>query len=184
MYATTSNRFQAENDRNNNFLRQTTQTMSAILGGCDVVTILPLKGKTTDEHELNERMAKNIPLILREESYFDKVVDPAAGSMFIEDLTNQLIEKSWNLFKEIENKGGLISCIESNFIQNLIEENQQHLLSQIESKKQTFLGINKYPNSLEKWIAVSPAEKLSGADFKPLAPFNLEQQYQPKTLVS
>ncbi|MBK9192618.1 MAG: hypothetical protein IPM77_14565 [Crocinitomicaceae bacterium] len=184
LYATTSNRFQAENDRNNNFLRQTTQAMSAILGGCDVITILPLTVKTTEEQELNERMAKNIPLVLREESYFDKVVDPAAGSMFIEDLTDQLVEKSWNLFKEIENKGGLISCIESNFIQNQIEENQNYLRSQIESKKQTFLGINKYPSSLEKWIDITASEKSSGADFKPLSPFKLEQQYQPKTMVS
>lgn len=184
LYATTSNRFQAENDRNNNFLRQTTQAMSAILGGCDVITILPLKGKTSDEQELNERMAKNIPLILREESYFDKVVDPAAGSMFIEDLTNQLIEKAWTLFKEIENKGGLITCMNSNFIQNQIEENQNYLKAQIENKKQTFLGINKYPNSLEKWIDISVPEKSSGTDFKPLATFMLEQQYQPKTMVS
>ncbi|MBI3133121.1 MAG: hypothetical protein HYZ14_00455 [Bacteroidetes bacterium] len=189
IFAKTSCRFNALNDRNTNFLRQTTQAMSAILGGCDVLTISTLKTTQPDEAILNQRMAKNIQLVLREESYFDKVVDPAAGSMYIEHLTDQLIEKAWHLFKEIEQKGGLIACLQNNTIQSLIEENQTYLVEKLRSGKQTFLGVNKYPSNLEKWIPIKlpetvPASTGTGKTFKALSPFSLESFHQTKTVVS
>jgi methylmalonyl-CoA mutase len=184
VYAKTTSRFLAVNDRNNNFIRQTTQAMSAILGGCDVLTISTLKSSNTEEEILNQRMAKNIQLVLREESYFDKVIDPAAGSMYLENLTDQLIEKAWNLFKEIENKGGLISCLQNNTIQNWIEENQNFLIEKLRSGKQTFLGVNKYPSSLEKWTDVKSEQTKSKSSFKALSTFSLESFHQAKTVVS
>jgi methylmalonyl-CoA mutase len=184
IYAKTTSRFLAVNDRNNNFIRQTTQAMSAVLGGCYLLTISTLKSSNAEEEILNKRMAKNIQLVLREESYFDKVVDPAAGSMYLENLTDQLIEKAWNLFKEIENKGGLISCLQNNTIQNWIEENQTYLIEKLRSGKQSFLGVNKYPSSLEKWTEVKPAQSKSAASFKALSSFSLESFHQAKTVVS
>lgn len=180
IYAKNTSRFLTVNDANNNFLRLTTQAMSAILGGCDVLTL----SFPDSEHkaELNQRMAKNIQLVLREESYLDKVIDPAAGSLYIEDLTNQLIEKAWKLFQHIENRGGLIASIQTNYIQQLISENKIYLIDQVQQGKKTFLGINKYPSSLEKWIAVKEQDlEKTPTPFEPLHPFTLEHSYQPKT---
>ena len=184
IFAKTSSRFLAENDRNNNLLRQTAQAMAATLGGCDALTITPLRSIDPEEDILVQRMAKNIQLVLREESYFDKVVDPAAGSMFIENLTDQLIEKAWKLFQEIEQKGGLISGLQNNTIQNWIEENQTYLIEKLRSGKQSFLGVNKYPSSLEKWKNIAPSKSSTGKDFKSLTSFSLESFHQAKTVVS
>lgn len=182
IYAKTSSRFLALNDHNNNFLRQTTQAMSAILGGCNALTISNLLSTNKEAEILNNSMAKNIQLVLREESYLDKVIDPAAGSMYLENLTDQLIEKAWNLFNEIEKKGGFLACLKDNTIQNKIEENQQYLIEKIRNGKLTFLGVNKYVNNQEKWIDVKPTAKNSGKEFKTLLPFSLEPFYESKTL--
>lgn len=177
IYAKTNLRHLTINDSNNNLLRQTTQAMSAVLGGCNVLTVSTLN----NEPEQN-RLAKNIQLILKEESYFDKVVDPAAGSYFIEDLTNQLIEKSWTLFQEIETNGGLIESLKKNKIQNLIAENQQHYIAQLNANQKTFLGINKFQSKLEQWQEVESPQKKQGKEFEPLVPFQLENYFTQKNL--
>ena len=177
IYAKTSGRHLTQNDANNNLLRQTTQAMSAILGGCNVLTVSTLQ----NQPEQN-RLAKNIQLILKEESYFDKVVDPAAGSYFIEDLTNQLIEKSWKLFQEIEEQGGLIDAVKKNKIQNWITENQSRYIEQVNSNQKTFLGINKFQSKLETWIEPKSPENKQGKEFDRLVPFQLENYFTQKNL--
>jgi methylmalonyl-CoA mutase len=96
-------------DHHNNLLRQTTQCMSACLGGADFVSVEPYDTVTNDPDERILRMAKNIPLILKEEGYLDKVIDPANGSYYIEWLTNQWIDRSFELFKQIQHDTTLIT---------------------------------------------------------------------------
>ena len=182
LFAKTSHRYHALNDHNNNFLRETTQAMSAILGGCDVLTVTSQNSNNADDQELNDRMAKNIQLVLREESYFDKVNDAAAGSYYIEELTDQLIEKAWKLFLEIENKGGHITCIKNNFIQEKIEENKKFLIQKIMSGEQTFLGVNKFQNKSEKWIDIEKNIPAQTTTFKSLSVFQPEHFYTKKTV--
>lgn len=182
IYAQTSVRFLAENDHNNNFLRQTTQAMSAILGGCDALTIIPLKGTKSEENELNERMAKNIQLVLRDESYLDKVIDVSAGSMFIESLTDQLIEKAWQKFLAIEKNGGLITSLKKGIIQQTIKENREDIRQKIQQGKKTFLGVNKFPSNLEQWNNLSKPESSTGYEFEPLSPFKAEYYFEPKSV--
>lgn len=175
--AVTNVRHMAKNDHYNNLLRATTQAMSAILGGCKNLRIQPFSDLTGTEEVLSERMAVNIQLILKEESYFDKVSDPAAGSYHIERLTNQLIEKAWDLFLSYENEGGYQSNIQNNRIQNEIESNTQLLVNEMNEKKRTFLGINKFPNPLEEWMDVQSASSTDGKEFKALKPFYLENEF-------
>lgn len=184
LFAKTSSRFLARNDRNNNFIRQTTQAMSAVLGGCDVLTINNPLGDTPEEKIQTQRMSKNIQLVLKEEAYLDKVVDPAAGSMFIEDLTDQIIEKSWTLFCELEDKGGLQINIENNTIQHYIDKNKNYLTERLANGKQTFLGVNKYPSNLENWIDTKTESSEIVTAINPLKPFLLENMYQKKTVES
>jgi len=172
----TNYRHITKNDRHNNLLRSTTQAMSAVLGGCANLLITPFD--TSDE--ISVRMARNIQLILKEEAYFDKVSNPANGSYYIEDLTNQLVSKSWDLFLEVENQGGYMKAMESNFMQNKIEENKTLLVEKLNSNEKMFLGINKYQNTLEDWTTVKKPSKSRG-HFKTLTPFILENHYVKPT---
>jgi methylmalonyl-CoA mutase len=177
LYAKTAQRHLAINDSNSNLLRQTTQAMSAVLGGCDVLTVQTLKTGDAVQDAIHERMAKNIQLVLKEEAYLDKVVDPSAGSYYLESLSNQLLISAWDKFKEIERLGGFGDCIQNNFIQNQIEENKAYLIEQLNTKKATFLGVNKHPSALETWKNLEPAEIPKTKTFKAIVPFRLESHY-------
>ncbi len=182
IYAKTNIRHLAKNDKNNNALRQTTQAMSGVIGGCDVLTINYGTYGTPQEVDRFERIAKNIQLILKEEAYLDKVIDPSAGSYYIEALTAQLLEKSWNTFINLEENGGFIAALKENKIQDAIEKTRNALIDALNTKKKTFLGVNKYPNTMEKWTEVTPTPLAkSGTEFKPIIPFYLEGAYVEPT---
>lgn len=173
--ARTTDRYLALNDAHNNPLRQTTQAMSAVIGGCYALTISNRKtGNKTIDNRF-ERLARNIQLILKEESYLNKVVDPAAGSYFIEQLCAQLVEKSWALFLEIEDQGGLIKAINKGSIQTLIQTNREVLINEMNAGKKTFLGVNKHPNGMEDWKTPIKDTNESG-----LSVFHLENYLNQK----
>ena len=168
--ATTGTLFITKNDRYNNLLRLTGQCMSAILGGCDEVIVAPYD--KTDE--LSCRMANNIQLILREESYFDKVIDPAGGAYIIEHLTDQLIQKAWAEFLEIEKSGGLISAMKAGSLQKKISDNLDNTITKLNSGESTFIAVNKFRNPVEKWITTDDPKSNPGKDFEKLVPIRLE----------
>ena len=89
-------------DKYNHLLEATTSAMSAIIGGCSALLIRPFNTTFEDQPALAIRNARNISSILKEEAYLDKNVDPAAGSYFIESITNQLIDNAWSLFLKLE----------------------------------------------------------------------------------
>jgi methylmalonyl-CoA mutase len=98
-----------------NILRNTTKAMSAVVGGCDSLTVLP-HDKTTSTIDFSNRIARNVQHLLKEEAFFDKVNNPADGSYYIENLTHELTEKAWILFQDMEKQGGFLPCIVNNFI--------------------------------------------------------------------
>ena len=150
--------------------------MVLCLSGCANLQVTPFDKSNV----VSERMARNIQLVLKEEAYFDKVNDPSAGSYYIEDLTNQLVEKAWALFLNIEEQGGYISGLKSNYIQNEIQKNKVLLIDQLNSNNKMFLGVNKYQNTLEDWIKVDKSKTTIG-EFKALDPFILENYYTKST---
>ena len=107
-----------------NMLRTQTEAMSAILGGTDSLTVEPFDKVLKHPDEFSERIARNQQLILKEEAYFDKVADPAAGSYYIEKLTRLISENAWKLFIEMEEKGGFLECLQSGFIQNKLSQSK------------------------------------------------------------
>ena len=94
-----------------NLLRTQTETMSAALGGVHSIVVKPFDAVYEQPTEFSERIARNQQLLLKEESHFDKVVDPAAGSYFIEELTTSLAEAAWKLFLKIEDEGGYLEAV-------------------------------------------------------------------------
>ncbi len=132
-----------------NMLRTTTENMSAILGGVDAVSVLPFDAAFELPSEMAKRVARNQQLILKEESYFDKVTDPAAGSYYIENLTAGLIEKSWQVFLEVDEQGGYLNAFAKGFIQDRIEKEARKKDAGIASRKISILGVNQFPNITE-----------------------------------
>lgn len=137
-------------DAHTNILRSTTEAMSAVIGGADLIKILPFDSVFRKPDDFSKRIAKNILLLLKEESHFDKVVDPAAGSYYVEYLTDAIYKKAWELFLETENKGGFFKAVEEGFIQDLIYEKAAVHKSNIRSGKEKILGVNLYPDITEK----------------------------------
>ena len=109
-------------DAHINMLRSTSQCMSAALGGANTISINNLNAAYKEEDVFGSRMARNASLILKEEAYLNKVSDPASGSYYIEERTNEMSLKAWSIFKEIEAKGGMIAALETGFIQKMIEK--------------------------------------------------------------
>ncbi len=135
-----------------NMLRNTTETMSAAIGGCDSITVNPFDNTYKNSDEFSERNARNTQLILKYESYLDKVVDPSSGSYYIENLTDSIAEASWKLFLETEEKGGFIKAVESGFLKEEIEKTCQKRDMDIAMRKQIILGTNQHPNLKENML--------------------------------
>ncbi|SNR35348.1 methylmalonyl-CoA mutase subunit beta [Flavobacterium sp. ov086] len=137
-------------DYNVNMLRTTTECMSAILGGADAVANLPYDALYHKDNEFGDRIARNQLLVLKHESYFDKVNNPADGSYYIESLTMQLAEKSLTLFKDIEANGGFLKLLNDGTIKKKIQESATKEQELFDSRKEVLLGTNKYPNKDDK----------------------------------
>jgi methylmalonyl-CoA mutase len=137
-------------DYNVNMLRTTTECMSAILGGVDGVSNLAYDAIYHKDNEFGDRIARNQLLILKQESYFNQVHNPADGAYYIESLTEQLAEKALALFKDIEANGGLITQLIEGTIQRKINESAQKEQELFDSGKEILLGTNKYPNKNDK----------------------------------
>lgn len=137
-------------DYNVNLLRTTTECMSAILGGADAIANLPYDALYHKDNEFGDRIARNQLLILKHESYYDKVNNPADGSYYIESLTNQLAEKALELFKDIEANGGFLKQLNDGIIKRKIQESADASQELFDSGKEVLLGTNKYPNKNDK----------------------------------
>ncbi len=137
-------------DYNVNMLRTTTECMSAILGGADAIANLPYDALYHKDNEFGDRIARNQLLILKHESYFDKVNNPADGSYYIETLTNQLAEKALALFKDIEANGGFLKQLNEGVIKKKIQESADKEQNLFDAGKEILLGTNKYPNKKDR----------------------------------
>ncbi len=148
--ATPTKRNKTLYDYNVNMLRTTTECMSAILGGADAVANLPYDALYHKDNEFGDRIARNQLLVLKHESYFDKVHNAADGAYYIDNLSRQLAEKALLLFKDIEEKDGLISQLAEGNIQKKIQESAQKEQDLFDSGKEILLGTNKYPNKNDR----------------------------------
>jgi methylmalonyl-CoA mutase len=168
-----------------NMLRTQTESMSAILGGTGSLTVEPFDTVFRQPDEFSERIARNQQLILREESYFDKVADPAAGSYYIEKLTEIIAENAWKLFVEIEEKGGFLAALRAGYIQLKLEESAGRKRADLAFRKTSILGTNQYPNVAEKLSSSfdpgrSFRERIPAADkvVEPITIFRGSEEYE------
>lgn len=133
-------------DYNMNMLRTTTECMSAILGGADWVNNLAYDEVFHKRNEFGERISRNQLLILKQESYFDKVLNPVDGTYYIQNLTKELAEKALDIFKTIEAGKGFIHQLFEGKIQKKIKESAEKEQAKVNTGKFTLVGLNKYEN--------------------------------------
>ncbi|MBR5906818.1 MAG: acyl-CoA mutase large subunit family protein [Bacteroidales bacterium] len=132
-----------------NMLRDTTEAMSGAVGGVDSMEVLPFDHAYKKPGEFSNRIARNVQSLLLDESHFNKVVDPAAGSYYIEELTDAVAKTSWDLFNAIEKEGGYVEAFKKEKIQDAIKETSVKRDSNIATRRDTLLGTNQFPNFTE-----------------------------------
>ncbi|MDO6470810.1 methylmalonyl-CoA mutase subunit beta [Maribacter sp. 1_MG-2023] len=137
-------------DYNVNLLRTTTECMSAVLGGSNSVFNLNYNSEYKKDNDFAERIAFNQLILLKEESYFDKVENPAEGSYYIETISTQLAEKALILFKAIEKDGGFLKQLKNHTIQNRIADSAQKQQEKFNTKKTVLVGSNAFQNENDK----------------------------------
>lgn len=144
IHASTSPLTKSVIDSNTNFLRCTSEAMSAVLGGVNYLTIEPHHGIDSAD-----RIARNLSNLLKEESYLSKVSDPAMGSYYIDQLSTDLAERAWKKFQEIEKNGGFEVAVNERFFQEEIEKDGKFQQDRIMSGRRKMVGVNDFGNADE-----------------------------------
>ena len=129
-----------------NMLRGTTEAMSAAIAGVHSIEVLPFDAAYEKPTDFSARIARNVQLLLKEESHFNQVCDAAGGSYYIENLTASIAEQAWSLFKQVEEKGGYIAAFEAGFVQDQVEASAAKKNLNIAKRRETLLGTNQFPN--------------------------------------
>ncbi len=136
-------------DAHVNLLRTQTEAMSAAIAGVDSITVLPFDNVFKKSDDFSERIARNQQLLLKEECHFDKVADPAAGSYYVEVLTNSMADVAWKLFLEVEEAGGFTALADKGDIQNAVNASAVARQKAVATRREILLGTNQYPNFTE-----------------------------------
>ena len=139
-----------------NLLRATTEAMAAVIGGCNLLTIRPYDAVSGSQTEFSERIARNISVLMKAESYLDKVADPSAGSYYVESLTHQLTEAAWALFLDVEKRGGFAKA--SEFIQAELDRSYQEKVAAVQAGK-VLVGVTKFRHDEADTEPVKPVNR-------------------------
>jgi methylmalonyl-CoA mutase len=137
-----------------NMLRTTLAAFSAGVGGADSVLVHPFDvaipgGFPGTSASFARRMARNTQLLLLEESHIGRVLDPAGGSFFVEDLTGQLAEQAWQHFRDIESRGGFVEALEFDFVTSSIARVAERRTADIAHRRTRLTGVNEYADLAE-----------------------------------
>ncbi len=148
--ATTSTYNQTLFDSYVNLLRSQTEAMSAALGGVHSMVVTPFDVTYEKPTDFSDRIARNQQLLIKEESHFDRIVDPGAGSYYIEHLTDALATEAWKIFLKVEEEGGFLAAIKAGTIQDDINATNVKRHGDAAKRKEFLLGTNQFPNFTEK----------------------------------
>src|SRR5262249_32220832 len=177
----TSARMMAKRDPWTNMLRTTAACAAGAFGGADAITVLPFTWALGAPDRFARRIARNVQLVLQEESSLGRVADPVGGSWYGEKLTADLAAKAWTLFQAIEVKGGILAALSSGALQEDIARVAAARAKAIAAGRLELTGVSAFPllgNDGVK-VAPPPAPQLPGkADVRPLAPHSLAEPFE------
>jgi methylmalonyl-CoA mutase len=166
-----------------NILRGTVESMAAAIGGADAIYTAPFDEAVTGSNEFSRRIARNTQVILQEEAYLGKTLDAAGGSYYVEQLTHSLATHAWQLFLELQSRGGLLKAAKDGFVQEVIAASAEEKQRRLACRKDILIGTNQHPNPGEKPLPVhqtsrevreSIQSKLAARMAQPREPLNQE----------
>jgi methylmalonyl-CoA mutase len=180
----TSYRIMARRDPWTNILRTTIACAGAALGGADAIVVLPFTFALGKPDAFARRVARNIQIVCQEESHLGRVNDPAGGSWYVENLTNEMAKKAWEIFQDIEARGGLLACLQSGFIQETIAKTAEARAKSIATIRQELTGVNAFPLlgddgvHTDPWPAAPAPTGNPAVEVAPLKPHRLGEAFE------
>lgn len=150
LHVETSDTYRAPFDAYSNLLRDTIAAMSAVLGACQSLYIHPFDKGLKASNDFSRRLSRNQQLILKEEAYLHRVADVSSGSFYLEQLSNELAQKAWEMFQSVEQESGIISCIQNGSLKATIEEQATKWIQEYRDGKRVLIGVNKYINAQDQ----------------------------------
>ncbi|MCC7250908.1 methylmalonyl-CoA mutase family protein [Hyphomicrobium sp.] len=180
--ASSSFRMLARRDPWTNMLRSTLSCAGAVLGGADAIAVLPFTAALGEADDFARRTARNIQIVLQEESWLGRVLDPMGGSWYIEALTNEMAKTAWALMQEIEGKGGIISALDQGFVQDKVAADAAARAKAIATGRAALTGVSAFPLLGDDGVKVKPsraAPPVTGEQMvRPLAPHRLAEPFE------
>lgn len=180
--AITSERMMAKRDPWTNLLRLTVACTGAALGGAHAITVLPYTWTLGKTDKFARRIARNIQMVLQEESSLGRVIDPAGGSWYLENLTKDLAQKAWTLFQGIETKGGIVDGLRSGFVQDEIAAVAATRAKAVATGRAPLTGVSAFPLLGDDGVKVTPhpiAPAITGKpEIRPLTPHRLAEPFE------
>jgi methylmalonyl-CoA mutase len=158
LHATTARRVLTRRDPWVNILRATVACFAGVVGGADAITVEPYDARLGLATEPTRRLARNTQIVLQEEAYLGRVVDPAGGCWFLEKLTDELAEAAWKLFQEIEAQGGAAKALVGGWVAEKIGATWDARLKNIKKRKDAITGVSEFPNLSEKLPETAQAD--------------------------
>ena len=179
IFTSTSDRNKSKLDIYNNVIRSTIEASSAIFGSSDAVFVGSYD-EVNKESDFGLELAAKQQLLLQKESYLNQFADPAAGSFYIESLTNQMAENALELFKTIQNVGGFVNALQNETIQDFVYTSAKKEQKDFDEQTIKLIGVNKFRNPADV-IEKSPKEKVvKQALFVPIVPTRLAEKEEKK----
>jgi len=180
----TSFRMMAKRDPWTNILRTTVACAGAALGGADSIVVLPFTFALGKPDAFARRVARNIQIVCQEESHLGRVSDPAGGSWYVENLTEDLARKAWEIFQDIEARGGMLACLTSGYVQDMVAKTAEVRARSIAAVKQELTGVNAFPLlgddgvKAEPWPAPVPPIGKPAIEVTPMRPHRLGEAFE------
>jgi methylmalonyl-CoA mutase len=155
-HAVTSSAMMTQRDPWVNLLRTTLACFGAGVGGADAVTVQPFDAALGLPDGFSRRIARNTSALLVMESHLARVIDPAGGSWYVEQLTNDLAAAAWAWFTEIERAGGMIAALDAGLVAERIEATWSRRSENLSHRRDAITGVSEFPNLDERPIARRP----------------------------
>ncbi len=151
-HASTSRRTKTQRDPWVNLLRGTGESFAAAIGGADAITTLPFDALLGESDDFGARMARNTQELLRHESNLHRVVDPAGGSWYVEEITDALARRAWEKFTSFEKAGGLVEVLKQGALQKELAQVLEAERKAVETRKLAITGVNEFPHVKEEAV--------------------------------
>jgi methylmalonyl-CoA mutase len=154
----TADRVLTRHDPYVNLLRNSVAVFAAGVGGADAITSVPFNARIGLPDEFSRRVARNTVLVLQEESHLHRVVDPAGGSWYLDQITEDLAAKAWEIFQETERQGGMLSALSKGWVSEQIDGAFQPRAADIARRKNGITGVSEFPDIAQERVTATPPD--------------------------